>query len=91
MFFKLNNSKNGIIKSISFSINNLDKDVADYVEETLKGKIKIKENNVIIKCNITLKELEMLNNNYNEFHANFLFDQITEIKNNIKEQTAKIK
>lgn len=85
MFYNLNDSKNGIIKSISIDLNKLDKDVREHLEETLKGKVKITDNKFIIKTEITLEQLRQLNAGYNEFHSKFIDENIiVPIKQNLK-------
>lgn len=82
MFFELHNSKNGIIKSISIDTSKLDKDVSEHLTESLKGKIKIIDNKFIIKTNMTLDDLQALNDGYIEFHSKFMIDNV--INNLIK-------
>ena len=76
MFFELNNSKNGIIKSISIDTSKLDKEVCDHLKESLKSKMKIVDNKVIIQTNMTLDMLKELNDGYVEFHSQFILDNI---------------
>lgn len=76
MFYQLYNSKNGIIKSISIDLTKLDKDVCDHLGETLKNKIKIVDNKVIIKTEMTLEQLKTLNEGYNQFHSQFILENI---------------
>ena len=80
MFFELNNSKDGIIKSISIDLSKLDKHVKDHLIESLKSKIKINDNKVIIKTNMTLEMLKTLNDGYNEFHSQFIIDNVINSK-----------
>lgn len=76
MLYELYNSKNGVIKSISIDLNKLDKDVKNHLEETLKGRVKVVDNKVIIKTSLTLDQLNTLNNGYNEFHSKFIVDNV---------------
>ncbi len=85
MFYELYNSRNGIIKSISIDLNKLDKDVRDHLEETLKSKIKVVENKVIIKTEMTLEQLKILNEGYNQFHSQFITENIINNKEITKE------
>jgi len=86
MFFELNDSKNGIIKSISIDTSKLDKDVCDHLKESLKGKMKIIDNKVIIKTNMTLEILKELNDGYIEFHSQFIINNIINPKTILKQQ-----
>ena len=79
MFFELCDSKCGIIKSISIDLTKLDKNVCDHLTETLKNKIKIIDNRLTIKTNMTLDELESLNKGYNEFHSQFILENVIKI------------
>ena len=76
MFFELNDSKSGIIKSISIDLSKMDKDVCDHLLETLKKNIKIVDRKIIIKTNMTLSELKILNDGYSEFHSRFIDENI---------------
>ncbi len=76
MFFELHNSKNGIIKSISIDLSKIDKSVCDHLTKSLKGKMKIIDNKVIIKTNMTLNDLQALNDRYIELHSKFIINNI---------------
>ena len=83
MFFKLNDSKNGIITSVCIDYNKLDENVINHLIEVFpKKKIKInKESNIIIiKTDITLNELNKLNDGYAKFHSDFVTDNLFKIK-----------
>ncbi len=86
MFFELNDSKNGIIKSISIDLNKIDKDVKDHLLESLKSKVKIIDNKLIIKTNITLEMLKTLNDGYLTFHSQFVLDNIINPKEILKQE-----
>lgn len=86
MFFELNNSKNGIIKSISIDTSKLDKEVCDHLKESLKSKMKIVDNKVIIQTNMTLDMLKELNDGYVEFHSQFVIDNVINPKTVIKQE-----
>ena len=86
MFFELHNSKEGIIKSISIDISKLDKSVCDHLKESLKNKVKITDNKVIIKTNMTLEMLKTLNDGYNEFHSQFIIDNVVNPKEILKQE-----
>lgn len=86
MFFELNNSKNGIIKSISIDISKLDKSVCDHLKESLKNKVKIVDNKVIIKTNMTLEMLKTLNDGYMTFHSQFILDNVISSKEILKQE-----
>jgi len=76
MFFELNDSKDGIIKSISINLSKLDKSVCDHLKESLKNKVKIVDNKIIIKTNMTLDDLKTLNDGYLTFHTQFIVDNV---------------
>ena len=86
MFFELHNSKEGIIKSISIDISKLDKSVCDHLKESLKNKVKIVDNKVIIKTNMTLEMLKTLNDGYNEFHSQFILENVVNPKEISKQE-----
>jgi len=86
MFFELNDSKNGIIKSISIDITKLDKSVCDHLMESLKKNTKIVDNKVIIKTNMTLEMLKTLNDGYLTFHSQFVLDNIIYPKEILKQE-----
>lgn len=86
MFFELNNSTNGIIKSISIDLNKLDKHVKDHLLESLKSKVKIVDNKVIIKTNMTLEMLKTLNDGYMTFHSQFIIDNVINPKEILKQE-----
>lgn len=85
MFFELHDSKNGIIKSISIDTSKLDKSVCEHLNESLKGKIKIVDNKLIIKTNMTLDVLKDINDGYIEFHSKFIIDNVMNNPIRIKE------
>ncbi len=76
MFFELNNSKNGVIKSISIDLSKIDKSVCDHLTKSLKGKIKIVDNKLTIKTNITFDDLQTLNDRYIELHSKFIVNNV---------------
>ncbi len=86
MFFELHNSKEGIIKSVSIDISKLDKHVCDHLKESLKNKIKITDNKVIIRTNMTLDMLKTLNDGYNEFHSQFILENVINPKEILKQE-----
>jgi len=86
MFFELHNSKEGIIKSISIDISKLDKFVCDHLKESLKNKVKVTDNRVIIKTNMTLEMLKTLNDGYNEFHSQFILENVVNPKEILKQE-----
>ena len=86
MFFELHNSKEGIIKSISIDTSKLDKSVCDHLKESLKNKVKIVDNKVIIKTNMTLEMLKTLNDGYNEFHSQFILENVVNPKEILKQE-----
>ncbi len=90
MFFELNDSKSGIIKSISIDLNKLDKHVCDHLKESLKNKIKITDNKVIIRTNMTLEMLKTLNDGYNEFHSQFIIDNVINPKEILKHEQNRV-
>lgn len=80
MFFKLNDSKNGVIKSITFDVEKLDESVKDHLKEVLKNKIKIVDGKVVLKTNITLEDLKIINDGYNQFHSQFILENVINYK-----------
>ena len=81
MFFKFESGKNGIIETISFSIEKLDESVKSHLKEVLKNKIKIKDGKVIVKTpGITVEELKTINNGYEQFHSQFIIDNVIDYK-----------
>ncbi len=86
MFFELNNSTNGIIKSISIDLSKLDKHVKNHLIESLKSKIKINDNKVIIKTNMTLEMLKILNDGYLTFHSQFIVENVVNPKETLKQE-----
>lgn len=91
MFFELGDSKKGIITSISFDINKLDKSVRDHLCESLGRNIKIVEGRVILKTNMTLDDLKTLNDGYIEFHSKFILQNVIHFKRQSKEESVKEK
>lgn len=85
MFFELHNSKDGIIKSISIDLSKIDKHVKDHLLESLKSKIKINDNKLIIKTNMTLEILKTLNDGYLTFHSQFIVDNVINPKEILKQ------
>lgn len=85
MFFKFDSGKEGIIKSISIDVNKLDVSVKDHLMEFLKGKVKIVDGKIIIKCDMTFEELKVLNDGYNEFHSRFILDNVIPSKLQIED------
>lgn len=86
MFFELHNSKEGVIKSISIDISKLDKSVCDHLKESLKNKVKITDNKVIIKTNMTLDDLKILNDGYLTFHSQFILENVINPKEMLKQE-----
>ncbi len=85
MFFELHDSKNGIIKSISIDMSKLDKNACDHLKESLKNKVKIIENKIVIKTHMTLDSLKILNDGYLTFHSQFITENvIVPSKHNVK-------
>lgn len=81
MFFKLEDSKKGRITSISIYTSNLDVDVLSHLKESFtKKKVKIEENKFIIKVDYSLEELKTLNEGYNQFHSQFILENIIPCK-----------
>ncbi len=91
MFFEFESGKNGIIKSINFNIDKLDKSVKEHLQETLKNKVKFVDNVAIVKCHMTFDELNKLNEAYNTFHSQFILENVIPgdfMKEKIKEGEA---
>lgn len=86
MFFDLCDSKDGVIKSISIDLSKLDKHVKEHLEESLKSKIKIIDNKVIIKTNMTLEMLKTLNDGYLTFHSQFILENVINPKEILKHE-----
>lgn len=86
MFFELNDSKNGIIKSISIDLSKIDKHVCDHLMESMKRNTKIVDNKLIIKTNMTLEELKILNEGYMTFHSQFIIDNVINPKEILKQE-----
>lgn len=85
MFFELHDSKNEIIKSISIDTSKLDESVREHLNESLKGRIKIVDNKLIIKTNIIHNVLKDINDDYIEFHSKFIIDNVINNPTRIKE------
>jgi hypothetical protein len=89
MFFELGDSKKGIITSISFDVSKLDKDVRNHLQESLGKNIKVADGKIILKTNMTLDDLTMLNNGYNEFHSKFILKNVIHFERQAKVESIK--
>jgi len=79
MLFKLHDSKNGIIESISIDVENIDKDVAPVIAVSAKSisKIKIIDGHIIIiKTEKTFEELMKLNKDFSELVSDFIIERL---------------
>lgn len=86
MFFELNDSKDGVIKSISIDLNKLDKHVYAHLIESIHKSTKIVNGKFIIKTNMTLEELKTLNEGYMTFHSQFILENIINPKEILKQE-----
>ncbi len=81
MFFKFESGKDGVIKTISFDIEKLDESVKSHLKEVLKNKVKIKDGKAIVKTpGITIEELKTINDGFEQFHSQFIFDSVINYK-----------
>lgn len=76
MFFEFESGKDGIIKSVSFNISKLNDSTREHLEETLKNKVKYDGSKCIVKCHMTFEELNKINKAYNEFHSQFILENV---------------
>lgn len=91
MFFELGDSKKGIITSISFDVSKLDKDVRNHLQESLGKNIKVTEGKIVLKTNMTLDDLTMLNNGYNEFHSKFILKNVIHFERQAQAKVESVK
>lgn len=84
MFFKFVSGKDEKVKMIKISLHNIDEDVKDHLIESLKGKVKIDDDKILIKCDMTFEELGTLNEGYNQFHSQFIIDNLFTVKTSDK-------
>ncbi len=84
MFFDFCDGKNGIIKSISIDTSKLDVNVKEYLLESIKKDVKLVDNKIIIKTNMTFEMLKKLNDGYNEFHSQFIVENVINPKEILK-------
>lgn len=89
MFFELGDSKKGIITSISFDVNKLDKDVRNHLQESLGKNIKVTDGKIVLKTNMTLDDLTTLNNGYNEFHSKFILKNVIHFEKQARVESVK--
>ena len=69
-FYNVQTAKSGKVVEIYIDISELNDNIIDHLKEVLKNKIKFMDNKCIIKTNLSLYELDQLNEEYYELVSN---------------------